>query len=89
MIEKCEEKDLYNPTWPYNLKFEMTEFEIMLEWLTKMHGHGDIYTFNGKWLCQKTEKPIDTEIRYFFWGHGRVQFRYEEDMVAFILRFSG
>lgn len=100
-IQKYKESKLDNLLWPYNLSLDVGEdshfarlrfretYKIMAEWLKESYGHGDVFQRDGAWLSQKTEDPVNVEIKYFFWGPGCIQFKYEEDMIAFVLRFCG
>ncbi len=83
------QKDIDRPKWPWNLSINVFEYKEYIEWLKECCGHGDVFQRDGIWLSQETEDPIDDEIRYFFWGPGCLQFKYEDDMIAFVLRFCG
>ncbi len=78
-----------NAAWPHNLTFDIDDYENIVEWCKITLGHEDVFKLDDVWLSHKTEEPIVVEVRYFFWGHSFIQFKYEEDMVKFILKFSG
>lgn len=88
-IQKHKVASFDNPLWPHNLALNSSEYGSMVEWLKEFCGHGDVFQRDGTWLSQKTEDPVNVEIRYFFWGGNCIQFKYEEDMIAFVLRFCG
>ena len=79
--------------WPFNLRVYGGTGDEMRDWLVESHGHGDCYNDEATqtWFHSRTSIPHkkDVDIVYFLWGPGFIQFKHEEDMVAFILRFSG
>ncbi len=79
-------KNLEAAKWPHNLTVKRTL--EMSRWLYKNLGHGDVFFRDNVWMSSSTEKPLGKDAVYFFWGPGCIQFKYEEDMVKFVLRFA-
>ena len=79
--------------WPWNLSIgTVSVTHEMRTWLKDMHGHDDVFRDERtqNWHNSATDEPDEHEdIVYLLWGPGYIQFKHEEDMIAFILRFSG
>lgn len=89
-IEKIEPTN--TSRWPYNLRIGLEATDEMRAWLIEAFGHGDVYNdeTTQSWYSSATDEPDEYEdIVYFLWGPGYIQFKHEEDMIAFVLRFSG
>ena len=91
-LEKIKSSE--DSRWPFNLKIMdiVSVTDEMRKWLVEAHGHGDVYYDADKelWYSNATDEPDNyKDIVYFLWGPGYVQFKHEEDMIAFVLRFSG
>ncbi len=88
-IEKIAPSD--KARWPYNLRIGVHVTDEMRRWLIEAFGHDDVYNDieTQTWLSSKTDEPDTHDIVYFLWGPGYIQFKHEQDMVAFVLRFSG
>ena len=78
-----------NPRWQHNLFIGDNPTKEMHRWCKEAFGHGDVFTRDGVWHDSQTEEPVKEEAVYFFWGPGNIQFKNEDDMIAFVLRFSG
>lgn len=91
-LKKFDASDgAHRSRWAHNVSVEYSESqtEKMNKWLIENLGHDDVFIRDGIWVSSNTREPIEKEVLYFFWGPGYIQFKYEQDMIAFILRFSG
>lgn len=71
--------------WQNNLHIGIATNEMRI-WLFENLGHQDPMKEEQR---NKKYKRVDKDkYSYFFWGDGHIQFKIEEDMVKFILRFA-
>lgn len=86
-MSQIEKINAAGSKWPHNL-FIGYYTEEMSKWLVENFGHGDVFLRDEVWYSHKTQKPIE-DVLYFCWGPGHIQFKYEQDLISFVLRFSG